>query len=243
MESGNSNTAISPQLYARTGGVLYLLMILLGIIQEAAIRGKIVVHGDATATAKNLRSMELLWRAGIGIEMLMIILTVCVTFIIYVLTKPVNRHLALLAVFSGLLACGVQAAYSLHLVEALYPQGGSTWLNAFTQEQLNVMTSLSIKTHSSGFAIVLLLFGPFFFITGYLVYQSGYLPKFIGVLYVIAGFSYFISSFVLILAPVFGAQYYFFIAGPALIGELSLSLWLVIKGVNRQQWDKIHTPG
>lgn len=239
MNNDIKRTVTSPQLYARLGGLLYLIMIFLGIIQEAGIRGKIVVAGDAAATAANLKSMEWLWRVGIGIEMLMIIITVCVTLILYVLTKPVSKHLALLAAFFGLLAIGVQAAYSLHLVEALFPLGNSDYLNAFTQEQLNVMASLSIKTQSSGFAIALLLFGPFFFITGYLIYQSGYLPKFLGVLYIIAGLSYFISSFMLILAPAFGAKYYFFIAGPALIGELSLSLWLLIKTVNMDRWNKM----
>jgi hypothetical protein len=236
MESANRKTGKTPQVYARTGGLLYLLMIILGIIQEMFIRGKIVVVGDAAATASNLRSMEMLWRLGIAFEMLMVILTVCLSLVLYVLTRPVNKNLALLAAFFGLLAIGVQAAYSLHLIEALFPAGNETYLNAFSAEQLNAMTTLSIKTHGSGFAVALLLFGPFFFTTGYLIYQSGYLPKFLGVLYVIAGLSYFISSFILILAPAFGAKYYFFIAGPALIGELSLSSWLLIRGVNSDRW-------
>lgn len=239
MEFGKRSTEISPQVYARIGGLIYLFMIVLGIIQEMFIRGKIVVAGDATATASNLRSMEMLWRLGIAFEMLMVILTVCLSLVLYVLTRPVNKNLAMLALFFGLLAIGVQAAYSLHLLEALYPLANISNANAFTQEQLNTMSSFSIKTHGSGFAIALLLFGPFFFITGYLIFLSGYLPKFLGVLYVIAGLSYFISSFILILAPAFGAKYYFFIAGPALIGELGLSLWLLIKGVDTDRWNKI----
>lgn len=235
----NQTNHISPKLYTRTGGVLYLIMIIIGIINEMFIRGKIIVQGDATVTAANLRSMEMLWRMGIALEMLMVILTVCLTLVMYVLTRPVNRQLALLAAFFGLLAIGVQAAYSLHLMEALLPSGNMNYLSAFTAGQLDAMTALSINTHGSGFAIALLLFGPFFFITGYLIYQSGYLPKFLGVLYVIAGLSYFFSSFTLILAPAFGAKYYFFIAGPALIGELALSLWLLIKGVNTEQWNKM----
>lgn len=236
---GNQTNHISPNLYARIGGLLYLLMIVIGILNEVFFRGKIVVPGNVTETATNLRSMEMVWRVGIAFEMLMVILTVCLSLVLYVLTRPVNKQLALLAVFFGLLAIGVQAAYSLHLLEALFPLANTNNANVFTPEQLNTMSSLSIKTHGSGFAIALLLFGPFFFITGYLLYQSGYLPKFLGVLYVIAGLSYFISSFTLILAPAFGAKYYFFIAGPALIGELGLSLWLLVKGVNTEQWNKM----
>lgn len=233
-----NTTKFSPILYARTGGLLYLIMIILGIIQEVVIRGKIVVAGDAAATAANLRSMEMLWRWGIVIELLMIIITVCLGLILYVLTKPVSRNLALLTAFFNMLAIGIEAAYSLHLVEALYPLGNSTYLNAFTPEQLNAMANHSIKTQSSGFAIALLLFSPFFFITGYLIYKSAYLPKWLGVLYIIPGFSYMLSSLILILAPSFGSKYYFFIAGPALIGELSLSLWLLIKGLNLEKWNQ-----
>jgi hypothetical protein len=101
----------SPNRYARTGGALYLIMIVLGIIQELVIRGNIVVAGDAARTAANLTSMELLWRAGIVVEILMIIITVCLGLILYVLTKPVSRNLALLAVFFNMLAVGVEAAY------------------------------------------------------------------------------------------------------------------------------------
>lgn len=239
MESGKQRTEISPQVYARIGGLIYLFMIFLGIIQEVLIRGKIVVAGDAAATATNLRSMEMLWRIGIAFEMLMVILTICLTLVLFLLTRPVHKHLALLAAFFGLLATGVQAAYSLYLMEALLPSGNMSYLSAFTAVQLDAMTALCINAHGSGFAIALLLFGPFFFITGYLLYQSGYLPKFLGVLYVIAGLSYFISSFTLILVPAWGAKYYFFMAAPALIGELGLSLWLIIKGVNTDQWNKM----
>lgn len=238
MESSNNKTVISPQVYARTGGVLYLLMILLGIIQEAAIRGKIVVPGDAAATASNLKSMEFLWRVGICVELMVIIITVLLTLILYVLTRPVNKNLALLAVFFGLFASSTQAACSLHLMEALFPGGDAAYLNVFTPDQLNAIATLSIQSQSSGFAITLLLFGPFFFVTGYLIYHSGYLPKFLGVLYIIPGVSYMLGSFLLILAPAFGSKYYFFIAAPALIGELSLSLWLLIKGVKMEDWNK-----
>lgn len=237
----NKTKQISPIFYTRMGGLLYLLMIILGIVNEIVIRSKIIVPGDTAATASNLKSMESLWRAGICVELLVIIITIGLSLILFVLTKPVNKNLALLAAFFGLFAAATQAAYALHLIEALFPISDSEYLIAFTQNQLNTLTSLSIKSQSSGFAITLLLFGPFFFVTGYLIYHSGYLPKFLGVLYIIPGISYMLGSVLLILVPVFGSKYYFFIAGPALIGELSLSLWLLIKGVNIESWNKVLT--
>ena len=157
--------------------------------------------------------------------------------IIYVLTKPVSKNLALLALFFGLTATATESGYSLQLVKALFPLGNAEYLKAFTTEQLYALTNLALKSHATGFGISLLMFGPFFFVTGYLVFKSGYFPKILGILYLIPGFSYSVSSFALILAPAFASQYYFYIAGPAIIGELSFGLWLLVKGVNVAKWE------
>ncbi len=228
----------SPQVYARIGGVLYLITIILGAVEELFIRGRIIVPGDATATATNLRSMESLWRFGIASELFLGVCTITLTLILYILLKPVNRDLALLATFFSLIAIAVETAYSLQLVEALYPLGNAAYLQAFTPEQLYAMSSLSIKAHGDGFGIALLFFGCFFPIAGYLIFKSGYFPKAISILYMIPGLSYLISSLALILAPTFAGRFYFVIAAPALIGEASLCLWLIVKGVNLPKWQK-----
>jgi hypothetical protein len=232
----NRPVETSPQVYARIGGVLYLITIVLGAVEELFIRGRIIVPGDAAATAANLKSMESLWRFGIASEMFLGICTIALALILYVLLRPVNRDLALLATFFNLIAIAVETAYSLQLVEALYPLGNAAYLKTFTPEQLYAISSLSIKAHSDGFGIALLFFGCFFPIAGYLIFKSGYFPKAIGILYLIPGLSYLISSFALILAPTFAGRFYFVIAGPALIGEASLCLWLLVKGVNLQRW-------
>lgn len=223
---------------ARIGGVLYLIIIVLGIFQEVFVRGGIIVSGDAVATAANLRSMESLWRVGIASEFLAGICTIAFALILYVLLRPVSRDLALLATFFNMIAIAVEAAYSLQLVEALSPLGNAAYLKAFTPEQLYAMASLSIKAHADGFGIALLFFGCFFPVAGYLIFKSGYFPKAIGILYLIPGLSYLTSSFALILIPTFADRFYFFMAGPALIGEASLCLWLIVKGVNVEQWEK-----
>ena len=194
--------------------------------------------GDAAATAANLRSMESLWRFGIASELFLGICTIVMTLTLYALLRPVSRDLALLATFFSLVATAVELTYSLQLVEALYPLGNAEYLKAFTPEQLYALTTLAIRAHGSGFGIALLLFGCFFPIAGYLIYKSGYFPKTIGILYTIPGLSYLTSSFALILAPAFAARYYFVMAGPALIGEAALCLWLLVKGVNVEQWKK-----
>jgi hypothetical protein len=228
----------SPQIYARAGGVLYSIIIVLGAVGELFVRNSIVVPGDAATTTSNLRSMEHLWRLGIASELFIGICTIVFMLILYLLLRPVNRDLALLATFFGLVAMAVEIAYSLQLVQALFPLGNAEYLKAFTAEQLSAMSSLSIKAHSQGFGIALLFFGCVFPIAGYLIFKSGYFPKVIGILYVIPGVSYLTSSFALILAPSFAGRYYFVMAGPAVIGEGALSLWLLVKGVNAAKWEE-----
>ena len=235
-----SGEGVSPRLYARIAGALYLITIVLGAAEELLIRGRIFVPKDAVATAANLRSMEFLWRLGIASEMFLGICTVIVALILYALLRPVSRDLALLMTFFGLVAVAVEAAYSLHLVEALFPVGHAAYLKAFTPDQLAAMASLSIRAHGMGFGIALLFFGPFFLVAGYLVFKSGYFPKTIGILYLIPGVSYKTSSFALILAPAFASRYYFAIAGPAVIGEGALCLWLLLKGVNAASWEELN---
>ncbi len=226
----------SPRLYARIAGVLYLIIIVLGAVGELFVRGKIVVPGDAAATAANLKSMESLWRFGIASELFLGICTITLALILYVLLKPVNKDLAMLATFFNLVAIAVETAYSLQLVETLFPLGNAAYLKAFTPEQLYAMATLSIKAHAMGFGIALLLFGPFFLVAGYLIFKSGYFPKLLGILYLIPGLSYLTSSFALILAPAFAGRYYFVMAGPAIIGEGALCFWLLAKGVNVERW-------
>jgi hypothetical protein len=86
----NHEVQTSPQVYARIGGVLYLITIVLGAVGELFVRGSIVVPGDATATAANLRSMESLWRFGIASELFLGICTIVLTLILYVLLRPVS---------------------------------------------------------------------------------------------------------------------------------------------------------
>lgn len=233
----NRDVQTSPKVYARIGGALYLIMIALGIFIQAFVKGSIVVPGNPAATAANLKSMEFLWRLGIAGDLLMSLCTVALTFILYVLLKPVSRNLALLSTFFGLLATAVQAGYSLLLVEALFPVGNAEYLKAFTPEQLNAMVSLTLKSHEIGFGIVLLLFGPFFLVSGYLIYKSTYFPRAVGILYQIGGVAYIVNGFVLILAPGFAGQIFAVIVLPAFIGEASFCLWLLMRGVNMEKWE------
>lgn len=227
----------SPRALARLCGLLYLITIVVGIFDEAFVKGRIVVPGDAAATAANLRSMQFLWRLGIFGELVMVLCTVGVAFILYVLLRPAGRDLAVLMTLFNLVAIAVQASYSLRLVEALFPLGSAGYLDAFTPAQLDAMTSLALRSHSVGFGIALLLFGPFFLVCGYLIYGSTYFPRAIGILYQVAGTAYLANGCVLVLAPRFAGQIFAAIVVPAFVGEASFCLWLLAKGPDLEKWN------
>jgi hypothetical protein len=208
----------SPQLYARVGGVLYLIIIIVGIFGETFVRDKLIVSGDATATAQNIIASESLWRFHITAELFLLICAVALLMILFVLLKPVSRDLALLAAFFNLVSIGLEAEFTMYLLEALFPLGNAGYLKAFVPEQLYAMASLSLKSHSYGFGVSLTFFGCFCLVVGYLIFKSGYLPKAVGVRMQIAGLSYLTNSFALVLAPVLANRLFPAILVPAFVG-------------------------
>jgi hypothetical protein len=226
----------SPRVLSRIGGTLYLIIIVLGLFGEAFVRNRIIVSGDATATAANIRLLESLWRFGVAAEFVLLISAVTLALILFVLLRPVSRDLALLAVFFNLVSLAVEAVAALNLAAALFPLGNAGYLTAFQQEQLYAMASLSIKAHGYGFGVALIFFGCECLILGYLIFRSGYLPKAVGVLMQIAGLCYLTNSFALLLAPTIANRLFPAVLVPAFVGEASLCLWLLVKGVNAEKW-------
>ena len=228
---------ISPQVYARIGGTLYLMIIIAGALGEIFIRGKLIVSGDAISTASNLMVSQSLWRVGIAGDLLMHVCDIPLMLIFYVLLKPVNKNLARLAILFNLIQTAVLVANKLNLLMPMFLLGNAEYLKAFEPNQLATLTYLFIKAHDYGFAIGLIFFGLACLIYGYLLFRSDYFPRALGVLMVIAGLSYLVNSFTLILAPSYAGMI-FPVLVLALIGELSLCLWLILKGVAIPTWEK-----
>lgn len=226
----------SPRGYARLGGVLYLIIIVAGLFGEMFVRGRLIVPGDASATIANIRVFELLWRFGIAGNLVHLLCAVALTLILYRLLRPVSRDLALLAVFFNLISIGIEAASKSHLMAALYPLGSTAALKAFEPEQLNALAYLAIKSHGDGFGLSLIFFGCECLILGTLIFRSGFLPRALGVLMQIAGLCYLANSFALLLSPPIANRLFPAILVPAFIGEASLCLWLIVRGVDVGKW-------
>ena len=228
----------SPQLYARVGGLLYLIIIVAGIFAEVFVRSRLVVSGDAAATANNILASESLFRFGFFSELIMLACDVAVALIFYVLLKPVNKNLALLAAFFRLVMTAISGINSLNHYSALLILGGADYLTVFETDQLHALALLSLKSHTFGYHISLVFFGFHCLVLGYLIFRSGYLPKVLGILLIIASLGYLTNSFTAILSPEYAKMLFPGILIPAFIAEVSLCLWLIVMGVNVPKWDK-----
>lgn len=227
----------SPQRYARLSGLLYLAIIALGLFGESYARGTLFVPGDAAASASSIAASPLLWRAGIAGDILMHVFDVPVIVALYLLLRPVSASLALLSTLLNLVQTAVLVGNKLNLLVPIFLlQQDASYLQAFSPEQLHALSYLAIKAHSFGFGIGLIFFGAACLVRGYLIYQSRYFPRVIGVLIVVAGLCYLTNSFALLVAPAFADAIFPAVLVPAFIGELSFALWLIIKGVNIRQW-------
>lgn len=226
----------SPQRYARIAGILYLAIILLGLFGELYVRGTLIVPGDAAATSAAISASSLLWRAGIAGDLLMHVLDVPVMVLLYYLLRPVSRSFALLATLINLVQTAVLVANKMTLMVPLFLLEKSSYLSAFSSEQLHALSSLAIKAHGYGFGIGLIFFGAACLIRGYLIIKSTYLPKTLGVLMLMAGCGYLLNSFALLVAPSVADAIFPAVLIPAFVGELSLTSWLIFKGVNLASW-------
>ena len=230
--------SFSPSRYARVGGALYLLLIALGIFGQV-IKEKVIVSGNAAATAANLTAMETLWRLGIAFEFLALICVVALALIYFVLLKPVSKEINLLATFLRMIGIAVEAVAALNLAAALFPLGNPAYLKAFTPEQLYALASLALKSHSYGYTLALLFFGFTFLFHGYLISRSGFLPRVLGLMIQLGGLCYLTNSFVFFLAPSVSGSLFPWILLPCFVAELSLALWLLVKGVDVQRWKEM----
>lgn len=233
--SANGRSEASPQFLARIAGLLYLAIIVLGLSGELAVRATLIVPGDAAATAAKITTSEGLFRLGFLADSVMFLCDVALGVLLYVLLKPVSKTIALMAMCFRLTQAAVIAANLLNYYAASMLLHGSEHASTLGASQQHAFASLFLGLHSHGYDIGLLLFGVSCLLVGYLVYRSGYLPKFLGVLLVAAGATYLVGSYTRFLFPLY-VESVTPIYAVAVLAEVSMCLWLLVKGVNVQGW-------
>jgi hypothetical protein len=222
--------------YARIGGLIYLVIIVAGIFGEVFVRNKLVVSGDAVATATNIMSSPLLWRMGIGVDLIMQMCDIPLMLIFYVLLKPINKNLALMNLLFNMIQTAVLVVNKLNLLIPLFLLGDADYLKAVDPHQLQSLSYMFIKLHGYGFGVGLIFFGLVCLVEGRLIFRSGFLPKTLGLLMQLAGVCYLTNSFAMLLAPSLANALFPFVLIPPLVAELGLALWLVVKGVDVGRW-------
>jgi hypothetical protein len=226
------------QAYARTCGALYLYIVFMGIFSETFVRARLVVPSDPAATAANILADEHLFRFGFAGELLQLAFDVIIAVLLFVLLRPVHRNIALLAALMRLSCAIILAVASISHFAALRLIKAPDYLSALQPEQLNGLAVLAMKLHADAYGIALVFFGFACLALGYLIFKSGYLPRVIGILMAVAGAGYLVNSFASFLDPALAARLFPAILMPALVAELGLSLWLLIKGVDTAEWSR-----
>ncbi len=228
-------SGVSPNRQARLAGGFYLINILTGVFAIIFVRSALLVPGDAAATASNILAHEMRFRLGFVAEVVTCITCIPLAVIFYNLLKVVNKSLAMADVFFSLVGTAIEATVLLnHFAPLIFLQRGGH-LGAFTPEQLQAQAYISLQLQDVGLSIALVFFGLDCFIVGYLVYQSTFLPRIIGVLLAIEGVGYLINSFTSFVAPALQVRIFPYFTATA-VGEISLSLWLLVMGVNVTRW-------
>jgi hypothetical protein len=219
---------------ARIAGFLYLSYIIVTAIANVVGRKGIIVDGDAAATAANIIAKGTLFRIGFVSDILAGVLFLLAAWALYVLLKPVNKNVALLFLLLNLGGVAVQCISMLNLFSAALLLSGVDYLKAFPSDQLQALAFLFLDLYKNGFMIAQFFFGAWLFPLGYLVFKSGYLPRFLGIVLMVECFCWLMYPFQFFLFPAYGVVFYLS-ATVGLIGEVSLTLWLLIMGVRVQK--------
>jgi len=213
--------------------VLFLLTIVAGFFGEVYVPSKVIVSGNATATAKNIMTFNSLFRLGFASYLVEALCDVALALIFYVLLRPVNKNLALLAAFFGLVSTALYAVAELFYFVALIILSGANSLQAFSPDQLNALALLSLKVFGYGGGIFMAFYGVANVLRGYLIFRSRYLPKFLGVLLALAGLGFIAKNFTLVLAPAYSSNALLL---PMFLAVLSLTVWFLVRGVDVPKW-------
>ena len=221
---------MNPNSLARLAAFLYLLMLPLGIFGILYVPATLVVDGDIASTVNNIMENQQLFRGSITAALLVQLNQIFLVLALYKLLKVTNKNQAALMAILILVAIPIAMLNEANRLAILFLVSGAE----ASTEQLYSLVSLFFNLHTSGIVIAQIFWGLWLFPMGYLVFKSGYIPKIIGILLIIGCFGYLLDSFVFILLPDVEMTFSEF----TFIGELLLPLWLLIKGVNLDGWEK-----
>jgi hypothetical protein len=248
---------LPPQRAAKIAGATYLITTATAVFADFYVRGTLVVSGDAARTASNIVAHALLFRVGIVCDLLTIAGVIVLNLALYELLAAVDRPLARLAAMFRLAEQSVYGAVTTFGIVVVSVLGGADYVEAFEPRQLQALARLFVSGRSSGYVIALLLLGVGQTIYMLLLLRSRYVPKALPLFVLGASVLFWPFLFGRILFP---ASVTAAIAGilglptaalvllgvilaPLAACEVILGFWLLVKGVNVQQWKEQASAG
>jgi hypothetical protein len=227
----------SPRTLGRLTGGLYLYIMVAAMFAEAFVRDRLVVTGDAAATARNIASSEALWRWGVAADVSTTLCDIAVAALLFVLLRPVSRTGSLCAAFFRLAYAAAMTANAVFLLAPMLLLGGAPGRSATELSQIQSLLMYALRLHAAGFDIALVFFGAHLVLVGVLIARSTFLPRLLGAALAVAGVCYVANSFIGFVAPGLASSLFPWILLPGFLAEAGLTLWLLIVGVNPQRWN------
>lgn len=229
-------TQVSPRSTARAAGFFWLITFLLGAFAMVSYE-RVVVSGNAAATAANILAHESFYRLGIGANVIATVSYLAATVLVYYLLKPVNRTVSLMAAFFSLTGCAISCLSFVFQLAPLVVLRGASFGSVFTKEQLQTLARMFLRL-SEHASISFVFFGLHVFLIGVLILRSTFLNRIVGVLMLCGGLGWLTFAFANLLLPPLGRILSPYILFPGMLGEGSLIVWLLVKGVNVQRWQE-----
>jgi hypothetical protein len=213
----------------RFAGLLYVLTSTVGFFSMGYVPGKLIVHGNAAATASNIAAHETLFRLGMAGALIGQAGFIFVALALYDLLKGVSRRQASLMLLLIVISIPIAFVNELNSVAAVVLVRGADFLDVLDKTQRETLAMLFLKLHGQGFVVAEMFWGLWLFPLGLLLYRSRFLPRFLGIWLGLAGVAWVVLSLTGVLLPEYQDKVNTY-CQPAIIGEIVFMLWLLIKG-------------
>jgi hypothetical protein len=227
----------SPLVYARVAGVAYLVIIIVAMLYATLVESRLIVSGNDAATANNIMANESLFRIGIVLVLIIYASVVVASWALYVILRTVNKNLALLALLLRSAEAVLGAATVLISFVVLFVLEGKGPSNVFEAEQLQALAGRFLDVRAAGLDIVLIFIGLGATVFCYLLFKSKYIPRTLAAWGIFTYLSMLFLGLVSILFPNHPLMLETVLYSAGGLFEFAFGLWLVLKGVDLQQWD------
>ena len=217
----------------RAAGLIYLALLVTAPFGLLYVPGKVMVYGDAAATAAHLRASEGLVRAGMASELIHQTIVIFLVLALYRLFRGIDEMLARqLVVLGALVSVPIMFLNVLNQVAALMLVSGQSFLTVFPPDQLDALAYFFMRLHDRGITIASIFWGLWLFPFGLLAIRSGFIPRVFGWLLLVAGTAYLASAFTTLVLPAYGGAVGQ-VASLLELAEVPIILWMVVRGLWR----------